>query len=109
MTVDPAGLPRASPDRWRSQRVAVEQRETGGYPATAKRIVVTSTKNMGISIILTVLFGPLGMFYSTIWVDHNDHSFLGGGNTNLRLGLLITWPIVHLGRSGNPIHTTRNS
>jgi len=29
-------------------------------------IVVTSTKNVGISLILTILFGPLGMLYSTI-------------------------------------------
>nr|VFJ66140.1 MAG: hypothetical protein BECKDK2373B_GA0170837_11613 [Candidatus Kentron sp. DK] len=31
-----------------------------------RHIVVTSTKNMGISLILTILFGPLGMLYSTI-------------------------------------------
>jgi len=29
-------------------------------------IVVTSTKSVGIGILLTILFGPLGMFYSTI-------------------------------------------
>jgi hypothetical protein len=29
-------------------------------------VVVTPTKSMGIAIILTVLFGPLGMFYSTV-------------------------------------------
>lgn len=28
--------------------------------------VVTTTKSMGISILLTALFGPLGMLYSTI-------------------------------------------
>lgn len=32
-----------------------------------RQIVVTPTKSVGISIILTVVFGPLGMFYSTIW------------------------------------------
>lgn len=31
-----------------------------------RQIVVTPTKSVGISIILTVIFGPLGMFYSTI-------------------------------------------
>lgn len=59
-----------------------------------QRLVVTPTKSMGVSIILTVLFGPLGMLYSTIW---------GGiimGILSLvvvlptfGLGLLITWPI----------------
>ena len=59
-----------------------------------QRIVVTSTKNMGVSIILTVLFGPLGMLYSTI---------LGGiimgvislivAIFTLGFGLIVTWPI----------------
>ena len=29
-------------------------------------IIVQSTKNVGVAIILTIIFGPLGMFYSTI-------------------------------------------
>ena len=57
-------------------------------------VVTTSTKSMGVSMILTVLFGPLGMLYSTI---------LGGvimciisaivGFVTLGIGLIITWPI----------------
>lgn len=57
-------------------------------------VVTTSTKSMGVAIILTVLFGPLGMLYSTI---------LGGiimcvislivGIVTLGFGLLLTWPI----------------
>ena len=57
-------------------------------------IIVTSTKSMGISIILTVLFGPLGMLYSTV---------LGGvimfvitaivGVVTFGFGFLFTWPI----------------
>ena len=59
-----------------------------------QRVVITPTKSMGISIILTVLFEPLGMLYSTIW---------GGvimfvlseiiGLLTMGLGLIITWPI----------------
>lgn len=59
-----------------------------------QHLVVTPTKNMGISIILTFLFGPLGMFYSTI---------LGGiimsvislvvGIITFGIGFLLTWPI----------------
>lgn len=59
-----------------------------------QRVVVTSTKSMGVSIILTILFGPLGMLYSTIW---------GGvimfvltaivGFLTLGFGLIVTWPI----------------
>jgi len=59
-----------------------------------KPTVVVSTKSPGIAILLTILFGPIGMFYSTI----------GGaivmllvtlvvGLLTLGLGLLITWPI----------------
>ncbi|HIE11920.1 MAG TPA: hypothetical protein EYP63_00580 [Desulfotomaculum sp.] len=52
------------------------------------------TKSVGVSIILTVLLGPLGMLYSTIW---------GGlimfvvsalvGLLTFGLGLVVTWPI----------------
>ena len=58
-------------------------------------VVITKLpKSMGISIALTLFFGPLGMFYSTI---------LGAivmiiidiivGLLTLGLGLLVTWPI----------------
>jgi hypothetical protein len=56
--------------------------------------VVVPTKSIGISIILTVLFGPLGIFYSSI---------VGGavmlvisvlvGIFTLGFGLFVTWPI----------------
>lgn len=57
-------------------------------------VVTTSTKSMGISIILTVLFGPLGMLYSTIWggVIMAVISIIVGIVT-LGFGLLLTWPI----------------
>lgn len=59
-----------------------------------KPTVVLTTKSPGIAILLTILFGPIGMFYSTI----------GGaivmllvslivGVVTLGFGLLITWPI----------------
>lgn len=59
-----------------------------------QHVVVTPTKSTGISIILTVLFGPLGMFYSTV---------IGGiimlivsvilGAITFGMGLLVTWPV----------------
>ena len=59
-----------------------------------QRVVTTSTKSMGIAILLAVLFGPLGMLYSTI---------LGAvimfvisvpvGFFTLGFGLCLTWPI----------------
>ena len=62
--------------------------------APVHHVVVAPTKSVGISILLTVLFGPLGMLYSTI---------LGGlvmigvslvvGVLTLGLGLFLTWPI----------------
>lgn len=57
-------------------------------------VVTTSTKSMGISIILTVLFGPLGMLYSTIWggVIMAVISIIFGIVT-LGFGFLLTWPI----------------
>jgi hypothetical protein len=57
-------------------------------------IVVTSTKSVGIAILLTVLFGSLGMFYSTVWgaVIMTILSIIVGVLT-LGMGLLITWPV----------------
>ena len=59
-----------------------------------KPVIVTSTKNMGIAILLTVLFGPLGMLYCTIWgaVIMFVVSLVIGVVT-LGIGLIITWPI----------------
>ena len=58
------------------------------------QVVVAQTKNVGTALILTILFGPLGMLYSTI---------LGGivmgvlslivAIVTLGFGLIITWPI----------------
>jgi hypothetical protein len=56
--------------------------------------VVTQTKNMGVAIILTVLFGPLGMFYSTI-VGAVVMFILSAivGLLTVGLGLIVMWPI----------------
>ena len=65
-------------------------------PATPSKqvVIVAQTKSVGIAFILTFLFGPLGMFYSTV---------VGGfvmmiisilvGIFTLGLGLFITQPI----------------
>ena len=57
-------------------------------------VVVKTEKSMGITILLTILFGPLGMFYSTITgaVVMLVISLLVGIFT-LGLGLFITQPI----------------
>lgn len=57
-------------------------------------VIAAPTKSMGISIILTILFGPLGMLYSTI---------IGGivmfvlmaiiGFVTAGIGLIVLWPI----------------
>lgn len=61
---------------------------------SVQHIVVTSTKSVGVSLILTILFGPLGMLYSTvsgglimIFVSFFVALATAG------LGLVITWPI----------------
>ncbi|MGA2033589.1 MAG: hypothetical protein ABSG68_15150 [Thermoguttaceae bacterium] len=73
--------------------------QAGGTPDLPRQagpqvVVVTATKSVGISLILTFLFGPLGMLYSTV---------VGGlvmmvvsiavGVCTLGFGLLVTWPI----------------
>jgi len=59
-----------------------------------QQVVVTPTKSTGVAILLTVLFGPLGMLYSTIW----GALFMivvsaVVGLLTLGFGLIVTWPI----------------
>lgn len=57
-------------------------------------VVVSPTKSMGVAIILTFLFGPLGMFYSTVsgafilLVIALVVGVITGG-----IGLLLIWPV----------------
>lgn len=57
-------------------------------------VIVSTTKSMGISIILTFLFGPLGMLYSTIpgAIIMAILSVIIGVLT-FGFGFLLTWPI----------------
>lgn len=57
-------------------------------------VVVTPTKSAGVAILLTALFGPLGMFYSTITgaIVMIVVSLVVALFT-LGFGLLLTWPI----------------
>ncbi len=59
-----------------------------------KQIVVRSTKSVGLSIILTVLLGPLGMFYSTI-TGAIIMLIISGivGILTLGYGIVVTHPI----------------
>lgn len=60
-------------------------------PAT---IIVTPTKSVGIALLLSFLFGPIGMLYSTVvgalvmFLANVAALLLTAG-----LGLLLTWPI----------------
>jgi hypothetical protein len=72
-----------------------------GYDRQAERVqaqppqvVVTATKSLGIAILLTALFGPLGMFYSTIpgAITMLIVSLVIGLVT-FGFGLFLTWPV----------------
>jgi hypothetical protein len=56
-------------------------------------VIAVSPKNVGVAIILTVLFGPLGMFYSTITgaIIMIVVSLVVGVLT-VGFGLVLTWP-----------------
>ncbi|MBV6506938.1 MAG: hypothetical protein ILNGONEN_02526 [Syntrophorhabdaceae bacterium] len=61
---------------------------------TPQTVVTVPVKSIGVSLLLTFFFGPLGMLYSTIW---------GGvimlivsiilGLVTLGLSFFLTWPI----------------
>jgi hypothetical protein len=57
-------------------------------------VIAVSPKSVGIAIILTVLFGPLGMFYSTVTgaIIMIVVSLVVGIFT-VGFGLLLTWPM----------------
>ena len=63
-------------------------------PIAVVPTVVVSTKNVGVAILLTVLFGPLGMLYSTVsGAVIMCIAFLVIGVGTLGFGLLFLWPI----------------
>ena len=57
-------------------------------------VVTRSPKSVGISIALTLFFGPLGMFYSTI-IGAIIMSIITVivGIFTMGIGLIIIWPI----------------
>ena len=57
-------------------------------------VVTRSPKSVGISIALTLFFGPLGMFYSTIIgaITMSIITLIVGIFT-MGIGLIIIWPI----------------
>ncbi len=59
-----------------------------------QQIIVTSTKSVAISLILTFFFGALGMLYSTIWgaLIMIVISIIVATVT-LGMGLFLIWPI----------------
>lgn len=65
-----------------------------GYQTNHTNVVIASNKNVAVAIILTFLFGPLGMLYST--VSGGIIMFfisLVVAFITLGFGLIITWPI----------------
>lgn len=69
---------------------AINKNNSDSTPTTGTK----RQRSLGISIILTVLFGPLGMFYSTIWGAIIMIIISGVvGVVTLGYGLMITHPI----------------
>jgi len=59
-----------------------------------QQIIVTSTKSVGLSLILTFLLGPIGMFYSTLWGGFFMAIVTGFvWLVTLGIGLVLVWPI----------------
>ena len=63
-------------------------------PVTQKTIVIGNTKSVAIALVLTFLFGPLGLLYSSVL--GGVVMFVVSGIVavfTLGVGLLVTWPI----------------
>ncbi len=64
------------------------------HPQQPQYIIIKSNKSVGIALILTFFFGPLGMLYSTISGGIIMLIITGiVALFTLGVGLLITWPI----------------
>ena len=72
----------------------MEQSNASSQPQQPQYIVVKANKSVGAALVLTFLFGPLGMLYSTIagGIIMLVISIIIGAIT-LGFGLLFTWPI----------------
>ena len=62
--------------------------------ATQQVIIVGAPKSVGISVLLTLIFGPLGMLYSTVMgaIIMMIISAIAAVLT-FGFGLFVTWPI----------------
>ena len=59
-----------------------------------QRIVVVSTKSVGLAIFLGVVFGPIGLLYSTVMGAIVMFIVnIGVGLVTLGFGLFLTWPL----------------
>lgn len=57
-------------------------------------VVIISKKNVGVAILLTIIFGPLGMLYSTIsGALIMTILSMTIGVLTMGLGMIIIWPI----------------
>lgn len=61
---------------------------------TPQHIIVVSTKSAGLAILLAVLFGPIGLLYSTVTgaIVMFIVNILMAVAT-MGFGLIVTWPI----------------
>ena len=63
-------------------------------PAAVPVVVVSERKSVGLAVLLTLLFGPLGMAYSTVggaFIMFFITLFVAG--VTMGVGLILTWPI----------------
>jgi hypothetical protein len=105
---DPTGLPaqRWWDGRQWSERTAPQVNRSSAPPPPPYYgptvVMVSRQKSVGVAFVLTFLFGPLGMLYSTVRgaLIMLGVLFLGGfvaGVVTLGLAWLVWWPLVWVG------------
>jgi hypothetical protein len=77
-----------------SEEQAVQPAPTSLKSQPPQRIVVVPVKSAGVAILLAVLFGPIGLLYSTVIgaIVMFIVNIIAGIFT-LGFGLILTWPI----------------
>lgn len=64
--------------------------------ATPSHVIVTPTKSVGIGLLLTLFFGPLGLLYATV----RGTLLLIGGAIVLSVVLVVVLPLLAVGSPG---------
>ncbi len=92
--VPPAPVFPQQPPQFQQPQGYPQQQMQSGYPPQPQMIITQSPKSMGLALILTFLFGPLGLLYASVKAGVILICIaIVVGFLTLGLGAIVIWPI----------------